>query len=107
MVTLLVACGSDASNDDRTLEDMIQVYENEGIEIDRAEKPIFEMIEARDGIIFKMDGNKVAIYEYDSTKALNDAKEKYDLMMDGNLDNGRFSLETNNEQAKEIFTSIE
>lgn len=104
LVLLLSACGSGEA-DERTLEDIIQVYENEGIEVDRSEKPYYEIIGADNGVIFYIDGSPVKIYKYDSIKSLNTAKSDIGTT-EADSYNGRFWLETNNEQAKEIFSSI-
>lgn len=110
LVVLLVAvvgCSSaEAENKDLTLDKFIEAYQDEGIEVDPAEKPIFQMIEAKDGVIFYVDKQKVAIYEYASNKDAKKAKsDAGDMMKDWHI-SGSFLLETSNEKAIQIFESV-
>jgi len=76
-----------------------------GVEVDKEEKPLFTILGAVDGVIFYMDSNKVAIYEYSTEKALDDEKTNDEMLNDW-LSNGKFLLETNNQEAKDIFSSV-
>ena len=103
---LFIGCSSETSNANNTdLSNFIQAYEDEGVEIDPNDKPFFQMIEAKDGVIFYMDGDKVAIYEYESGKSLKEAMKNNAMLSDW-IVNGKFLLETSNETAKDIFTSV-
>lgn len=83
-----------------TLDNFISAYQTEGFEVDVNEKPMFDTIGAVDGVIFYIDDQKVAIYEYDSDKDLTDSEFNFDSV------NGKFGLESSNEQAKTIFDSV-
>lgn len=108
MMILFVGCSSETNQESSniTLENLIEAFENEGVEVDREEKPLFLMVEASDGVIFYMDEKKVAIYEYESPKALEDAKSNNDLVKAW-PSKGNFVIETSNEKALEIFNSVE
>lgn len=95
-LTLLAGCG----NDSVTLDTYISAFEEQGIVVDKNEKPLFGMIGAKDGVIFYIDNEKVAIYEYEKESNLNDSGFNFDSV------NGRFGLESRNAKAKEIFNSI-
>lgn len=101
---MLVGCGSDES-DDRSLNDFISAYQSADVEVDPNEKPIFALIGATDGVIFYMDNKKVAIYEYESVKAKEDAI-KNDNRLEQFTPNGKFLLETSHEEAIQIFESV-
>lgn len=100
VILIIGGCGG-KEKDTSTLNDFISVYEKEGIEIDVNEKPFYDLIKAKDAVIFYMDNLKVVVYEYDSNKDLKDSEFEFNSV------NGRFGLESSNEQAKEIFDSVE
>lgn len=62
------------------------------------------MIGASNGVTFVSD-DKIVVYEYDSQKALDQAKKDYEVIKDWTT-NGRFLLETSNDDAKKIFTDV-
>lgn len=101
----LAGCGEKES-DARTIANFINAYEDADIEIDEADKPMFTMIGAKDGVIFYIENEVVKIYEYESEKDLEKAREKYNNIIDDWENNGKFLLETNSEDATKIFTSI-
>lgn len=106
MAIMLVACGG-SKKDERVLGDLIQVYVDNDIEVDETSKPYFQMIGAKDGVIFYIDSSVVKIYEYESEKKLSEAQETYkDVVKDWPV-NGKFLLETSDEKAIEIFNGIE
>lgn len=76
------------------------------MDIDKEEKPFFDMIGAVDGVIFYIENQKVAIYEYESAKKLEEVTKDNALIKDWNS-NGKFLLETDNQKAIEIFNSVE
>lgn len=106
-VLVLAACSSDSSGSSKelTMQDFITAFENEGVEVDDSEKPFYDMIKAKDGIIFYIDGSPVKIYEYATVKAIKDGEEALPIVSEWDK-NGRFVLETSNEKAIEIFNSV-
>lgn len=118
---LLVFSGCSSSNeaDDLTMDKFIEAFNNSGEDIssgdssnqkdtvDVEQKPLYEMIEAYNGVIFYLGNSPVKIYEYETLDKLKKAKEKYSLPAEGDIIRGRFLLETNNDKAKEIFNSVE
>ncbi|REK71502.1 hypothetical protein [Paenibacillus paeoniae] len=106
-MVVVSACsnGGDSKKDERTLQDFISVYVEAGVEVDPNEKPFFEMIKAKDGVIFNMDGSPVKIYEYESTDKLNDSLKESGFSEWPT--NGRFALETNNDAAADVFKNVQ
>lgn len=102
----IVACGG-GKKDERTLQDIIKIYEENGAEIDSEQKPLYELINASDAVIFYIDDKVVKIYEYASEKELEQAKKEFSDMMADWPTNGKFLLETSNEDASNIFNGIE
>lgn len=100
-----ITAGCSSNEDNLTLDTFIKAYQDQGIEVDPEEKPMFQMVQAEDGVIFYMDESKVAIYKYSSSKNLKEAKTEYEVMEDWKK-NGLFLLETSNEKAIEIFESV-
>ena len=108
MLTLVVmaACGDENTNaKNLTLNDFIEQFENEGVEIDTNEKPMFSLISAVDGVIFYVDDQPVKIYEYESSDDIKKGEEALPQVADWER-NGKFVLETSSEKAKEIFKSV-
>lgn len=121
VAVLLVACGnseaknsSDGSNttvekvsskSKLTLDSFKQAYENEGVTVDSNEKPLYDMIKAKDGVIFYQDQKPVKIYEFESENAIKEAKKNNEFIKEW-PENGNFILETSNERAIEIFNSV-
>lgn len=100
VMLLAIGCGGE-SKSSLTLDSFKSAYEAEEIDITEEEQPLFSAIGAVDGIMFYIDNEKVAIYEYDSNKDLKDSEFEFDSV------NGKFGLESKNEQAKTIFDSVE
>ncbi|WFB60580.1 hypothetical protein [Paenibacillus sp. BR1-192] len=106
LLVAVVGCGSAGSeNKDLTLEKFIKAYQDAGIEVDPEEKPKLQSTEAIDGVIFYVDKQKVAIYEYESSKDIEGELAIYDVMKDWPR-NGLFILETKNDKASEIFKNV-
>nr|WP_294486567.1 hypothetical protein [uncultured Anaerosporobacter sp.] len=105
LITTLVGCGKTEKADSRTLDDFVNAFEDEGYEFE-IDKPIYSLINAEDGVIFYIGNSAVKIYQYKSGKELENAKKEIDLISEW-LQNGKFLLETNSEEAKEIFNSVE
>ncbi|WP_439412708.1 hypothetical protein [Enterobacter ludwigii] len=107
LLVAVVGCGSAGSeNKDLTLEKFIKAYQDAGVEVDPEEKPILSTPNEKDGVIFYIDRQKVAIYEYKSKKDADKAVSEYELMKEW-PQKGAFLLETRNEKAIEIFESVE
>ncbi len=102
----LAACGG-SKKDERTISTFADAFTEQGAEVDLAEKPIFQMIGAKDGVIFYMDDKKVAIYEYEDAKALESAQKDNSGVVQEWPVNGKFLLESSNEKAIEIFNRVE
>lgn len=100
----LLGC-SGGKKDSRTLDDFIKAYTDQDIAVDKEERPLFSMIGASDGVIFKMDDKVVKIYSYKSVKDLEKAEKDFEIIKDWPT-NGRFLLETSSEEATNIFNDI-
>lgn len=100
LILSLAACSS-GSKDDRTLETFKKAYTEAGVVLENEDVSLFEMIGAKDGILFYIDGQKVAIYEFKTEEALKDS-----ALIANWPTNGRFSLETSNEEAITIFNGV-
>ena len=100
----LAACG-DSAESNLTMDSFTQAFEAEGITVDSAEKPMFEMINAKDGVIFYNEQNPVKIYQFESSKELDAAKEANAFMKEWPT-NGNFAIETSDEKAIEIFNGV-
>lgn len=101
----LAACSEEKTSSDLTLQSFIDAYEAEGIEVNVDEKPMFSLIQAKDGVIFYIDNQPVKIYEYATEKDIDKGIEALPVVADWNK-NGRFVLETSNEKAIEIFNNV-
>ena len=87
--------------DERTLETFKNAYKEAGIVLKNEDVPFFRLIGAENGTIFYIDEQKVAIYEFKTEKSL-----KRNFFISNWPSNGRFSLETSNEEAIRIFNSV-
>lgn len=87
-------------NADMQLEDFAAAYTEKGHDVDIEEKPFFDMVGAVDGVIFYIDNKKVALYVYETAADLENSTFEYDAT------NGRFALETQVQEAVEIFTAV-
>lgn len=103
---LLVGCSSTGEESKLTMDSFIKAFESEGIEVDSKEKPLYDLIGAKDGIIFYNDGNPVNIYEFENEKAISKAEEVLPVVKDWER-NGLFVLETSHTPSKEIFKGVE
>lgn len=104
----LVFTGCSSSGEkasDHSLSDFISAFTEKGVEVDPNEKPMSQAIGAVDGVIFYWDQKPVKIYEYESEKALKDARSKYQPIKDF-PSSGRFVIETKHDAAIEVFNSI-
>ncbi|MGL5437529.1 MAG: hypothetical protein ACRDBO_19445 [Lachnospiraceae bacterium] len=100
-----VACGG-SKKDERTISTFANAFVEQSVDVNLEEKPFFQMVGAKDGVIFYMDDKKVAIYEYEDAKALGAAQKEYSGTVQGWPANGKFLMESSNEKAKEIFDGV-
>ena len=108
MVLVIAGCSSSDSSSGEsqlTLQDFIKAYQDQGVEVDPSEKPLFEMLGAKDGVIFYMENSPVKIYEFDSVKSLKKAVSEDGMIKDW-PQNGRFLLETKKQEAIQIFENV-
>jgi thioredoxin-related protein len=105
IIIMLILSGCGEEKDDRSIKDLNDVFLKNDIRIDFNEKPYYDMIGAKDGVIFYMDNSKVAIYQYESKKDLENAKKEYDYIKEWES-NGKFLIETSNPEALKIFSDF-
>jgi hypothetical protein len=101
LILSISACTS-GTKDERTLETFKNAYTEAGIVLENEDVPFFGMIGAKDGIIFYMNGQKVAIYEFETEKSMKDSE-----LIANWPTNGRFALESSDEEAITIFNGVE
>ncbi|MBB6632758.1 membrane lipoprotein lipid attachment site-containing protein [Cohnella thailandensis] len=104
-ILVLAGCSSKSEESIIALDDYIKAYSDQGIPVDPEEKPMYEMAQAINGVIFYIDNSPVKIYEYESNKDRKNAVSNDPTMKDW-PSSGRFILETNSQKAKEIFESV-
>lgn len=106
LLTIVIGLtGCSSKKDERTLDNFITAFSEQGISVDEDNKPLYSMIGASDGVTFASD-DKIVIYEYASEKDLDKAKKDYEIIKDWNT-NGRFLLETSNQDAIDTFNSVQ
>jgi len=105
LLLVVVGCSSSNGEKDLSLQDFIQAFQDQGVEVDLNEKPFFQMIGAKDGIIFYMENSPVKVYEFDSVKNLKKVQSEDDMIKDWPT-NGRFLLETRKQEAIQIFENV-
>ncbi|WP_438497171.1 hypothetical protein [Paenibacillus sp. IHBB 3054] len=118
LMLVFASCSSSKEADNLSMDKFIEAFNNSGEDInhdvdsgvekgvDKEKKPMYEMIDAKDGVIFNIGNKTVKIYEYESNAKAKKAVEKYDSIMEDWPVKGNFVLETNNEKAEEIFNSV-
>lgn len=82
------------------LSDFVEAFEAFGYTVDANEKPSYTYVDAIDGVIFYVENQKIAIYEYESSEDINKVDFKFDAI------NGRFALETESYKAEEVFVVV-
>ena len=105
LLCLLLGLFGCSSLDSPDLDDYIEKFTSEGIEIDKDEKPMFQLIAAEDGVMFYIDNEVVKIYQYASNKELKEGEERLPDMKKWKR-NGLVVIETSNSKALEIFDSV-
>lgn len=102
----IMGCSSSSdTQSDLTLQDFIKAYQDHGVEVDPEKKPVYQMIGAKDGVIFEMNEKKVAIYQFQSKSKIKDAKSKNETISEWPV-NGIFLLEAYTSEAEEIFQNV-
>lgn len=99
------ASSEETSMTTKTLDDVLAFFEEQGITVESKDKPLFEMINAQDGVLFNHNLKPVKVYQYTSIDAYNEAKESFSIM-DQMLQKGVFVLETNDEEVKSVFEQL-
>ena len=109
------------SKDLRTLENFKQAYIDMGCTVKEASKPMFKTIGAVDAAMFYVTGDDikigefsvarfddvVKIYQYESPDAVAQAKEKSKTVkIEDWPENGKFVMETSNDELIKIFEQI-
>ena len=97
----MTACAS-GSEDERTLETFRNAFTEAGIVLEDEDVPFYAMIGAKDGFLFYIDGQKVAVYEFATERNLQDS-----VLISDWPANGRFALETSNAKVIGIFNEVE
>lgn len=100
---LAVAC---SETDSRTLDDFRDAFTSSGYDLSEENEPLYVLIGAINGFMFYADGEKVAIYEYKDSSALEDGLKEYTYMA-GETVNGKFLLETDDTNCIEIFKAVQ
>jgi len=93
-----------AESDERKLETFIDAFVETGVEIDKEEKPMFQLINATDGVVFYMDNSPVKIYEFISETDMKKSLEQFNFSEW--YTNGKFAIEISKEDAIQIFSKI-
>lgn len=88
-----------------SLDEVLRYFEEQGIEADNKDKPLFEMIDAIDGVMFYSDLKVVKIYQYDSIEAYEEAKASNSIL-DQMQQKGIFVLETKDQKIKDLFEQL-
>jgi len=104
LVSLVVLAGCSSKSDKLTIDSFISAFDENGISVDKDNKPFFALIGASDGVTF-VDDDKVVIYIYDSEKDLKKAREDYSVTKDW-PSNGRFLIEAYNQDVIDIFNGV-
>ena len=88
------------------IDDVINIFKENGIEVNLEEtKPYYQMVGAKDGVMFYLDNSPVKLYEYSSEKSYKEALEQYGII-ENMPKKGLVILDTNSNKAIEVFNSI-
>lgn len=101
---LLVACGNKTRPSDFgfTLSVAMRAFYDEGADINEDQRPLYELVNARDGAIFYLENELVRIYEFEDESAYEKGVEELTIL-------GTFPkrellvIETQSQRAIEIF----
>ena len=110
VMLVFIACGNNnAATDDRTLNHFIQAFEAD-FDFNERGVPFYFMIGASNGVIWHgvAGFHPVSIYEFEDIAALEQAFESFPMMeQQGWVTNGRFVIETNIQEIRDFFETIE
>jgi len=110
LVMLLVVTLAGCSNETKeqevgfTLKSAVRAFENEGALIDLNKRPMYDLVNAKDGVIFYHDNELVKLYEFESEAAYEKGVEELSIL-------GTFPkrelvvIETNSGKCIEIFNN--
>ena len=102
---LIVGCGKE--KDSRTLDDFTNLYKEAGYEVEMSDKPMYQLIYAKDAVMFYIGDDVVKIYEYDTKENMEKISKEEDTVFSNMCVNGRFCMETTNDEYKSIFENYE
>ena len=111
---------NDESDSGLNLSSVIQAFQSAGFEVDPNERPLYQMLQASNGVIFYIDGMPVSIYEfYDEEylatglKLMDELREELiEVLGEENVSpplvvNGLLAIETSNQQAIDLFVGLD
>lgn len=98
-------CSSSEPKSTLTLDSFVKAFTDAGEKVEMDDKPAFQIIDAKDAVMFAIGTSPVKIYRYDSVKDLQAAQKKYSELKDLPV-NSNFIISTNNQKAKEIFKNV-
>jgi|GEM_PF-1002827 len=104
LLIVISGCSNEFENTEVgfTLRSAINAFENEGAEIDLSTKPMYELVNAKDGVLFYHDDELVKLYEFESEQAYEEGVEGLSIL-------GTFPkrdlvvIETDSDRCIEIF----
>ncbi len=74
------------------LESLKQAYKDEGFEVGDNETLAYEMLNAKAGIKFKLNGELIELYEYDTNNLVGDAAETVEQAKSGSVSMSGFNI---------------
>ena len=99
-------CSNDTSDSEAgfTLKSAIRAFENEGAIIDLNQRPMYELVNAKDGVIFYHNNELIKLYEFESEAAYEKGVE--DLSILGTFPKRELVvIETDSSKCIEIFNN--
>ena len=102
----LSACAGGSETDERTLDQFKEAIIAGGYVIEDEDTPLYELIDATNGVLFYANGEIVVIYEFADAAELKKAKKDH-AEINSFETNGKFALETSVTEVIEIFNSVE
>ena len=95
------ACGGNDENDNvQSLDGFVQAFESAGYNLVHTETPFYSMIGGINGIGFQIDGENAWIYEFADAQTAQNTANSF-----GWLSNGRFAIETNDNNISQLFAN--
>lgn len=99
----LVSCTP--KRDTRTVDFFVEEFQEAGFEVTNIETPAYDTLQAEDGIAFAIGSNTVSIYEFESDRAVHTAIRNNPTLQYSPA-NGRFTIESNDGELMEFFSTI-